>query len=54
MTQHKLDNRRCDVVKNRARWQSVDNVPYGQSAEVGCSSALYPADHPYAHSVMAR
>ena len=49
MTQQKLDNQR-DVVKNERR-QSVDNVPYGQAEEV-LLEALYPADHPYHHSVI--
>ncbi len=49
MTQQKLDNQR-DVVKNERR-QSVDNVPYGQAEEV-LLKALYPADHPYHHSVI--
>ena len=49
MTQQKLDNQR-DVVKNERR-QSVDNVPYGQ-AEEALLEALYPADHPYHHSVI--
>ena len=49
MTQQKLDNQR-DVVKNERR-QSVDNVPYGQAEEI-VLEALYPADHPYHHSVI--
>jgi zinc protease len=49
MTQKKLDNQR-DVVKNERR-QSVDNVPYGQAEEV-LLEALYPAGHPYHHSVI--
>ena len=49
LTQAKLDNQR-DVVKNERR-QRVDNVPYGQSAEK-LDEALYPADHPYHHSVI--
>jgi zinc protease len=49
MTQSKLDNQR-DVVKNERR-QSVDNVPYGQ-AEERLLEALYPALHPYHHSVI--
>ena len=49
MTQEKLDNQR-DVVKNERR-QTVDNVPYGQ-AEEALLQALYPADHPYHHSVI--
>jgi zinc protease len=49
MTQAKLDNQR-DVVKNERR-ESVDNVPYGQAEEV-LLKALYPANHPYHHSVI--
>ncbi|HEX8203961.1 MAG TPA: pitrilysin family protein, partial [Isosphaeraceae bacterium] len=49
LTQGKLDNQR-DVVKNERR-QRVDNVPYGQSMEK-LLEALYPADHPYHHSVI--
>jgi zinc protease len=49
MTQGKLDNQR-DVVKNERR-QTVDNVPYGQ-AEERLLEALYPATHPYHHSVI--
>ncbi len=49
MSQEKLDNQR-DVVKNERR-QSVDNVPYGQAEET-LLEALYPADHPYHHSVI--
>jgi zinc protease len=49
LTQEKLDNQR-DVVKNERR-QRVDNVPYGQSAEI-LLKALYPPEHPYHHSVI--
>jgi zinc protease len=49
LTQEKLDNQR-DVVKNERR-QRVDNVPYGQVQE-RMLAALYPADHPYHHSVI--
>ena len=49
MTQQRLDNQR-DVVKNERR-ESVDNAPYGQ-AEEALLKALYPADHPYHHSVI--
>ncbi len=49
LTQGKLDNQR-DVVKNERR-QRVDNVPYGQASEI-LDAALYPADHPYHHSVI--
>ena len=38
------------MVKNERR-ESVDNVPYGQ-AEEALLKALYPADHPYHHSVI--
>ena len=49
MTQEKLDNER-EVVKNERR-QTVDNVPYGQAEQV-LLEALYPAGHPYHHSVI--
>jgi len=49
LTQAKLDNQR-DVVKNERR-QRYDNVPYGQTHET-LIEALYPADHPYHHSVI--
>jgi zinc protease len=49
LTQEKLDNQR-DVVKNERR-QRVDNVPYGQAAEIN-DRALYPPSHPYHHSVI--
>jgi zinc protease len=49
LTQQKLDNQR-DVVKNERR-QRVDNVPYGQSMEK-MLEAMYPAGHPYHHSVI--
>jgi len=49
LTQAKLDNQR-DVVKNERR-QRVDNVPYGLPMEK-LDEALYPADHPYHHSVI--
>ncbi len=49
MTQQRLDNQR-DVVKNERR-ESVENAPYGQSEEA-LLKALYPADHPYHHSVI--
>ncbi len=49
LTQAKLDNQR-DVVKNERR-QRVDNEPYGQASE-RLDAALYPADHPYHHSVI--
>ncbi len=49
MTQEKLDSER-DVVKNERR-ERVDNVPYGQADET-MREALYPAGHPYRHSVI--
>ena len=49
LSQAKLDNQR-EVVKNERR-QRVDNQPYGQSMEK-MLEALYPADHPYYHSVI--
>ena len=49
MTQEKLDNQR-DVVKNERRWR-VDNQPYGDWDE-RVQALLYPADHPYHHSVI--
>ncbi|CAN5828885.1 pitrilysin family protein [soil metagenome] len=49
MTQEKLDNQR-DVVKNERRWR-VDNQPYGDWDE-RLQAMLYPADHPYHHSVI--
>ena len=49
LTQAKLDNQR-EVVKNERR-QSYDNAPYGQAPEK-INAALYPADHPYHHSVI--
>jgi zinc protease len=49
MTQQKLDNQR-DVVKNERRWR-VDNQPYGDWDE-RLQAMLYPADHPYHHSVI--
>ncbi len=49
LSQAKLDNQR-DVVKNERR-QRVDNVPYGM-AEERLDEMLYPADHPYHHSVI--
>ena len=49
MTQERLDNQRA-VVKNERR-ETVDNAPYGQ-AEEALLKALYPADHPYHHSVI--
>ena len=49
MTQERLDNQR-DVVKNERR-ETVDNAPYGQ-AEEALLKALYPANHPYHHSVI--
>ncbi len=49
LSQEKLDNQR-DVVKNERR-QRVDNVPYGQSAEI-LNKALYPPGHPYHHTTI--
>jgi zinc protease len=49
MTQAKLDNQR-DVVKNERRWR-VDNQPYGDWDE-RIQMMMYPADHPYHHSVI--
>jgi predicted Zn-dependent peptidase len=49
MTQDKLDNQR-DVVKNERRWR-VDNQPYGDWDE-RLQETLYPASHPYHHSVI--
>lgn len=49
MTRAKLDGER-GVVKNERR-QRVDNVPYGRADEA-LREALYPAGHPYRHSVI--
>src|SRR5262245_31136014 len=49
MTREKLDGER-DVVKNERR-ERVDNVPYGRADEA-IREALYPANHPYRHSVI--
>lgn len=49
MDQAKLDLQR-DVVKNERR-QGVDNVPYGRANET-ILAALFPAAHPYHHSVI--
>ncbi|HEX8903285.1 MAG TPA: pitrilysin family protein [Longimicrobiaceae bacterium] len=49
LTQEKLDNQR-DVVKNERR-QSYDNQPYGTWLEK-MLGYVYPADHPYHHSVI--
>jgi zinc protease len=49
MTPQRLNNQR-EVVKNERR-ETVDNAPYGQ-AEEALLLALYPADHPYHHSVI--
>ena len=49
MTREKLDSQR-DVVKNERR-ERVDNVPYGRADET-VREALYPAGHPYRHSVI--
>lgn len=49
MTGKKLDGER-KVVKNERR-ERVDNMPYGASDEA-IRAALYPAGHPYRHSVI--
>ena len=49
LTQEKFDNQR-EVVKNERR-QRVDNQPYGDWDE-RLQRLLYPADHPYHHSVI--
>jgi predicted Zn-dependent peptidase len=49
LTQEKFDNQR-EVVKNERR-QRVDNAPYGDWDE-RIQRLLYPADHPYHHSVI--
>lgn len=49
MTQEKLDLQR-DVVRNERR-QSVEDTPYGVIWEA-MSPAMYPADHPYGHTVI--
>jgi predicted Zn-dependent peptidase len=49
MTQEKLDLQR-DVVRNERR-QSVEDTPYGIIWEA-MSPALYPASHPYGHTVI--
>jgi zinc protease len=49
LTKEKLDNQR-EVVKNERR-QGVDNQPYGTWLEK-TSAALFPASHPYHHSVI--
>ncbi len=49
MDQAKLDNQR-EVVKNERR-QTVENEPYGV-AEEALLEALYPAGHPYRHSII--
>jgi zinc protease len=49
LTQEKFDNQR-EVVKNERR-QRVDNAPYGDWDE-RLQRLLYPADHPYHHSVI--
>jgi zinc protease len=49
LTKEKLDNQR-EVVKNERR-QAVDNQPYGTWLEK-TSEALFPAQHPYHHSVI--
>jgi zinc protease len=49
LTQEKFDNQR-EVVKNERR-QRVDNAPYGDWDE-RIQRLVYPADHPYHHSVI--
>ncbi len=49
MTQEKLDRQR-DVVRNERR-QNTENVPYGKGRLL-LPKALYPAGHPYHHSVI--
>jgi len=49
MTQEKLDLQR-DVVRNERR-QSVEDTPYGIAWEL-LPAAMYPAGHPYDHSVI--
>jgi zinc protease len=49
MTRERLDGER-DVVKNERR-ERVDNVPYGRADEA-IREALFPAGHPYRHSVI--
>lgn len=49
MDQAKLDNQR-DVVKNERR-EGVDNAPYG-TREERMDELMYPAGHPYSHSVI--
>lgn len=49
LTQEKLDNQR-DVVKNEKMWR-YDNQPYGDWDE-RLQKMLYPASHPYQHTVI--
>ena len=49
MTQEKLDRQR-DVVRNEMR-EVIENTPYGVVDAI-LPEALYPAGHPYAHSVI--
>ncbi len=49
MTVEKLDAQR-DIVQNERR-QSIENVPYGR-VELLLPELLYPAGHPYRHSVI--
>ncbi|MCC6903087.1 MAG: insulinase family protein [Polyangiaceae bacterium] len=49
LSQDKLDNQR-DVVKNERR-QRYENPPYGM-AWIYLTETLYPASHPYGHSVI--
>ncbi len=49
LTQAKLDNER-NIVKNERR-QSLENRPYGRAFTL-LNENLFPAGHPYAHSVI--
>ena len=49
MTQEKLDLQR-DVVRNERR-QSNEDAPYGM-VEIEMTTALFPKEHPYSHSVI--
>ena len=49
MTQEKLDSQR-EIVRNERR-QTSENTPYGKS-ELILPELLYPASHPYHHSVI--
>ncbi len=49
MTQEKLDKQR-EVVRNERR-QTSENTPYGR-AELRIPEMMFPADHPYHHTVI--